>query len=163
MTSDERDELISVALDGECVDLDALQDALSTPDGRASAAAFLLLRAAVAADSIASPRPGFAIVNADRERRRGWLLLSLPRVPAGIAASVAMLAAAGAFWIGSARPIGRYAAPGAPTAAAATAPAPLPVPAQPGAALAKSEDDAVPPTPSRVLRFTPGVDWHEGS
>jgi hypothetical protein len=163
MTPNERDELISAALDGECVDLGALRDALSTPDGRASAAAFLLIRATVAADTIASPRPGFAVVNADPERRRGWFLLSLPRVPAGIAASVAMLAAASAFWIGSARPIGRHAAPGAPATAAATAPAPLSVPAQPGAAPAKSEDDAVPPTPSRVLRFTPGVDWHEGS
>jgi hypothetical protein len=24
-------------------------------------------------------------------------------------------------------------------------------------------DTIAPPTPSRVLQFTPGVDWHEGS
>ena len=52
MIDETRHELISAALDGEHVDVQVLREVLATPDGRAAAAAFLLLRATVAADVI---------------------------------------------------------------------------------------------------------------
>jgi hypothetical protein len=163
MTDNERDELISAALDGERVDVMALQDALTTADGRASAAAFLLLRATVAADTSESPRSALAGVTEGRRRARFWPVLSMPRVPVGLAASIVLLAAAGAFWTGAA-----WREAGADTTAGPEITASRPAPSAPAAAQATpgqsiSDRSDAPPAPSRVLRLTPGVDWHEGS
>jgi len=146
MTDESRDELISAALDAEPVDVLALREALASAGGRDTLVSFVLLRAAVAADTA---MPGAEPVVP------GW------RVPVGIAASIAMLLAAGSFWAGTSWPTR------SPDTAAVQA-GPSSGGAAPSSATASSgalrlKDDDAPPTPTRVLRFTPGVDWHEGS
>jgi hypothetical protein len=105
-----------------------------------------------------------AVVAEDRQHpRHAWRLLSWPRVPAGIAASLLVAAAAASFWAGKSwRDPAVDSAIHGPTVAV-SAPAPQAAPNSELAARPQSGDAAVPPTPARVLRFTPGVDWHEGS
>ena len=164
MTDENRDELISAALDAEPVDVQALREALAAPGGRDALAAFLLVRAAVVADSI-TPRPAAAAaIAAARARRRLWPLGLGWRIPVGAAASIAMLLTVGAFWLGTAWQARDLTAGSGQRASqtSGTAAAP-PIAAQPPASQPQAADDGVPPTPTRVLRFTPGVDWHEGS
>lgn len=164
MTNESHEELISAALDGERVDVQALKEALSTADGRDALASFLLLRAAVAADTT-QPRTRGARALTDRlARGRLWGFGVGPRIPLGIAASIAALFAAGSFWIGTARQAGGIiSGAGQPAAQASSAPAVPPTSIQSPTSHPQEGDAGVPPTPTRVMRFTPGVDWHEGS
>jgi hypothetical protein len=141
MTPASRDELISAALDGEAVDVTALRDALSAAEGREALAAFLLLKATVVADP-AGVRPGLdALAPPARPAPRLWLVAGRRRVPIGVAASIAAALVIGAFWVGTAwRANVSDRIQQAPQATG-----------------------AAHPVPSRVVRFTPGVDWHQGS
>ncbi len=186
MSTNDCDELISAALDGERVDLHELSAVVATAAGRDTLAAFLMLRAAVASEDAEpdeQPRPSAAVVQPPRPRR--WSL-SGARVPLGIAASILVLSVAGSFWLGtlsrrstvmeeSTRPA---AAVQAGTARETTAASPDPRPRgtsdrigpetsvapgkgpQGGARDSRPDE---PPTPTRLLRFEPGVDWHSGS
>lgn len=164
MTNEYREELISAALDGERVDVEALRGALSTSDGRSALASFLLLRAAMAADT-SEPRT-FVAPSAVTENARMayWRSTLAFRLPVGLAASVAALFAAGAFCLG----IGWQAREAGSISHSSTIQTPMNqvVPAT-SPAPPKSHppvpDDGMPPTPKRVLRFTPGVDWHPAS
>jgi hypothetical protein len=158
MTDEERDQLISAALDGERVNLEDLRAALASPAGGATAAEFILLRAAVSIDRDDGSGVTAAVAEDRRHPRHPWRLLSWPRVPAAIAASLLLAAAAAAFWAGTSWP---QAIPG--PAVAVTTPAPQAARLTEPAIRPQAGDAVVPPTPSRVLRFTPGVDWHEGS
>jgi len=161
MTDESRDELISAALDAEPVDVLALREALASAGGRDTLVSFVLLRAAVAADTAMPGAEPAVNMAAARHPARRWPVVPGWRVPVGIAASIAMLLAAGSFWAGTSWP-----ARSPETAAAHAGPpsggaAPSSAPSSPGAP--RPTDDDTPPVPARVLRFTPGVDWHEGS
>jgi hypothetical protein len=163
MTDEERDELISAALDGERVDPQLLGAALASPSGAATTAEFVLLRAAVNADRDVAPRVAGLVVEKRRDLRHGWRLMPALRVPAGIAASLILAAAAVAFWAGTSwrQPVPEQGGIGAEVS---VAPAPVRATQDGGRALPSRAGDATaPPTPARVLRFTPGVDWHEAS
>jgi negative regulator of sigma E activity len=165
-----RDELISAALDGERVDVEALRGALATDEGRKSLAAFVLLRAATAADDIA-PRVRYEDPVTVLKPRRAWLTAGT-RVPAALAASIAIVAVVTSFLLGTTLrapnttlivtvpPIGT--APMAPLTVA------VPVPAgerhveqgfSPATTFRPRLAADQPPKPTRVLRFVPGVDW----
>jgi hypothetical protein len=163
MTDEERDQLISAALDGERVNLEDLRAALASPAGGATAAEFILLRAAVSNDRDGAPGVAPPVAEAHRHPRQTWRLLSWPRIPAGIAASLLLAAAAASFWAGQSwrGPELDSAIPG--PAVAVTTPAPQAAPKTGLATRPQAGDAVVAPTPARVLRFTPGVDWHEGS
>jgi hypothetical protein len=164
MTDDYREELISTAFDGESVDVEALRDALSTTDGRDALASLLLLRAAMAADTTQPPTQMAGAATATRVRERVWSFGVGSRIPLGVAASIAALLVAGSFWLGTswpARGIGSVATqPARQTLGTVAAP---PTSVQPPASHQLVSDDGVPPTPTRVLRYTPGVDWHQTS
>jgi hypothetical protein len=113
MNTESFDDIISAALDGERVDVEALRRALATDEGRETLAAFVLLRAATAADDIRPAHPlavgaELALPCSDdglappvlRTRRRTWLLAG-PRVPASLAASLALIAMTASFWFGT--------------------------------------------------------------
>ena len=173
MDNELRDDVISAAFDGERVDLDALRGALGTEEGRASLAAFVLLRAATAADDIAPRRQAEDLSAFSRRARPAWLFAG-PRVPAAWAASIAILAIAASFWFGTTlrAPITALTLTVPPAALAPTF-APLivaePAGAIPGhrlpggslhaADLSRPTGTPEPPRPTRVLRFVPGVDW----
>jgi hypothetical protein len=107
-----QEEAISAALDGEAVDLQELRSALATDSGREALAAFVLLRAATAADDAEPSRTVSAL--AENAARLGpaekcepgglsawrWLLGG-HRVPATLAATIATLAVALSFWLGT--------------------------------------------------------------
>jgi len=158
------EELISAALDGERVDVHALKGALSTANGRDALASFLLFRAAMAADTT-QPRTHGAPALIDRSARgRLWPFGFGPRIPLGIAVSIAALFAAGSFWLGTARQAGDVRVGGnQPAAQTWGAPAVSPASTQSPASHPQEGDAGVPPIPTRVLRFTPGVDWHPAS
>ena len=164
MRDDDRNELISAALDAESVDVQALREALATPDGRDALASFLVLRASVAADAVEPRRDAAAVMAAARARRLSWPVVLGRRIPVGVAASFAMLLTAGAFWAGTTwnagRPAGRTGQSAPQTAGAREA---SPASVQHSVSREGGLEGDVPPIPSRVLRFTPGVDWHEGS
>lgn len=164
MTDESQEELISAALDGERVDVQALKDALSTADGREALASYLLLRAAMAADLVEPPVLAARPIARQRVRSRRWPFGLGLRVPLGVAASIAVLAAAGSFWVGTVNQT-KNAHFGANQAAVQVpgAPAPPLTSAHTSPRASSEADDGVPPTPSRVLRFTPGVDWQQGS
>lgn len=164
MRDDDRNALISAALDAESVDVQALREALATPDGRDALASFLVLRASVAADAVEPYRDAAAVMAAARARRRSWPVVLGWRIPAGVAASLAMLLTAGAFWAGTAWRAGNPAGWLGQSARQATGtPATSPESVQHSVTREGRQEEAVPPVPSRVLRFTPGLDWHEGS
>ncbi|MDO8836383.1 MAG: hypothetical protein Q7V01_12355 [Vicinamibacterales bacterium] len=128
---------------------------------RDTLASFVLLRAAVAADQVMPGADLAANVAAARHPLRRWRVALDWRVPIAGAAMVAVLLAAGSFWAGASWPARVPGTPAAQTAALPGGAAPSSAPAVPGAP--RPTDDDVPPTPTRVLRFAPGVDWHEGS
>ena len=164
MKDDDRSELISAALDAEPVDVRALREALATPDGRDALASFVELRASVAADAVEPRRGAAAVMAAARARRRSWPMVLGWRMPVGVAASLAMLLMAGAFWAGTAWRTGSPAGwPGQPAPLTAGAREASPASVQQSVTREGRQEEDVPPIPSRVLRFTPGVDWHEGS
>lgn len=163
MTDEERDQLISAALDGERVNLEDLRAALASPAGGATAADFILLRAAVSNDRDGAPGVAVAVAEERQHPRHPWRLLSWPRVPAGLAASLLLAAAAASFWAGKSWRGPAFDSPIPGPAVAVTTPAPKAAPDIGPAARPQAGDAVVPPTPARVLRFTPGVDWHEGS
>lgn len=202
----QREEIISAALDGEAVELGDLRHALSLEEGRELLASFVLLRAELAADNILPTRlPQAADLNGARcqpvevdlhppgikakpgPRVLHWLRTG-PRVSLGLAASIAMLAMAGAFWggivwranVGSQSAV--QTAQSSPKVPVATPGAPsnisIPVPqeqktSEPKASSAGQHEDIKssgqktiqmePPKPTQVLRFIPGTDWNIGS
>ena len=172
MDTDLRDELISTALDGERVDVEALRRELATDEARRSLAAFVLLRAATAADDIA-PSNGETDRVMVQAPRRNWLLAGT-RVPAALAASIAVVAVAASFLLGTGfRGPSVALTVAAPPTALATAPTPVivptPTPATSGDRPSEGFREAgsprlhrvaeEPPKPTRVLRFVAGVDW----
>jgi len=169
----EYDDVISAALDGEPVDVGALRRALATPEGRDTLAAFLLLRAAAASDDVEpSEQVCQAVEQSVRSGRRTWFLAG-PRVPATLAASLAVAAIAASFWLGTtvrapnttlvmaAPPAAAHEAPPAP-AAAIVGPN-LQVGAGPATGAHVRQIAEEPPKPMRILRFEWGVDWRAGS
>jgi hypothetical protein len=161
MTDESRDELISAALDAEPVDVIGLREALASAGGRDTLVSFLLLRAAVAADTAMPGADSAVSIAAVRHPQRRWPVVPGWRVPVGVAASIAVLLAAGSFWAGTSWPARPPDTPAAQTGPSSGGAAPSSAPASPGAR--RPPDDDTPPVPARVLRFTPGVDWHEGS
>jgi hypothetical protein len=163
MHNDTRDELISAALDAEPVDVHALRAALATPEGREVLASFLLLRAVVVGDAIAPQADPTAVAAAAGVRPPRWARPFAWQVQAGVAASLTIVLTLGAFWLGTAWQQRSMLLPSSQPPARASAPASA---LSEGARLTGSRSQAaengVPPAPSRVLRFTPGVDWHEG-
>jgi hypothetical protein len=178
-------ELISAALDGEPASVDDLRRALQAPEGRDALASFLLLRVMAAADDAgldgdsADVRVTSAGEGASRQRPRpvSWRARG-PRVPASIAASLAVLAMAASFWAGTAlRPQPATGTPRAGVAAdvgrppavvddrsrASGAPKVGQARPEPVAAQTSSPTPAKPPRPTRVLKFEVGVDWRSGS
>jgi hypothetical protein len=172
MTDEYPDDIISAALDGERVDVAALRRALAAPEGRDTLAAFVLLRAVTAADDVRPAHPEFVgaelappfsddgvVPRVLQTRRRTWLLAG-PRVPASLAASLALIAMTASFWFGTATGFpgrGRSTSPSlagpelqlgaqpAPAPAMGTAPAPAqqPVPVS-----------TVPPSPGHAEQNT---------
>ncbi len=95
------DEIISAALDGERVDVASLRAALATAEGRETLAAFVLLRAAAADDDLLPvPLPVQSVARARAATARTWSLAGY-RVPATVAASIAVVAVALSFWMGA--------------------------------------------------------------
>ena len=137
-----RDELMSTALDGEPVDVEALRTALETPDGQRTLAAFVLLRAATADDGVAGTgRPEVPIL----AEQTPFALRRWRRFPVAAAASLGAVALAGSFWLGTTW---------VPDERAST-------PVVVGVAPPSAEEP--PPTPTRRLEYIPGVDWQAGS
>lgn len=162
------EELISAAMDGEPVDLDALQAALAGDEGRAALASFVLLRAA----SASGDEPAGMAVPQPHARRQPWLLRG-PRVPAALAASLALVAAAAALWVGSrvvTVPVTTQVLQLAPPRDQAD-PAPqvvspaIVVPAATPIAAPRAAEPCAPELPkiAKVVKFVPGVDWKSGS
>ncbi len=183
MTTQSHTEIISAALDGERVDLAALRGALAAPEGRDALAAFLLLRAAAAGDDLEpSEQSRRAVEHVMRPGPARWFQFG-PRVPASLAASLAIIAIVGAFWFGTAlrAPNTTLVVAGPQTGASQRVPeVPRTVERASGTPVAPGSESAVPPQqgraalrvtptalepprPSRVLRFVPGVDWLSGS
>ncbi len=167
MNNASRDEVISAALDGERVDLETLGAALGTDEGRRSLAAFVLLRAATVADDIV-PREHDGAATAIAIRRFGPPSAGTA-VRAALAASIVVAAVVASFLLGTGFRAANVAltltAP--PATVMVTSPGPVILTAPPletrdarGASVrAIGRIAAHPPTPTRVLRFVPGVDW----
>ena len=186
MNTESFDDIISAALDGERVDVEALRRALATDEGRQSLAAFVLLRAATAADDIRPAHPEFVgaelapplsddgVAPPVPRTRRNWLLAGA-RVPAALAASIAIVAVAASFLLGTTlrAPLTLVAPPIAPATTPAQVIVPAPTPAISGDRPSEGFREAggprlgrvaeEPPKPTRVLRFEWGVDWRAGS
>ena len=181
MDTDLRDDLISTALDGERVDVDALRAALASAEGRDGLAAFVLLRAAMAADDV---RPEKQLApTADAVTRQAGGTNVGRRARLALAASIAACAVAGSFYAGVTfrAPLTTLTLVAPPAATAPQSPISTPtarpemdaasriapgIPARSTFAntrasgtrrSARPTDD--PPKPTRVLRFVPGVDW----
>ena len=161
----ERDEIISAALDGERVNLEILRAALASAAGKETAAEFILLRAAVSADRDEEPSHAETRLTRHEPSASGWRRIVSLRLPAAAAASLILVAAA-AFWAGQA-----WRQPALDAARSGrAAPATLQQPDVASSTRPPGDPQALdtapppgPPEPVRVLRFTPGVDWHEGS
>lgn len=172
MNNELRDDLISAALDGERVDVNALRRALQTADACQTLAAFVILRAATAADPILPTRRVAEVVSVAGHARPWWSAPS--RLRPAWAASTALLALVAAFWFGTTLrgPVITLRL-AAPPAAPATVSAPPTIEATastvPGNHRAPTSGPAAgpspvrallqPPTPTRALSFVPGVDW----
>lgn len=132
MTNPEPMELLSAFLDGEEVEPTALAEALTTPGARETLRDFALLRAGIQDDDEA---PGAEAYRSIRGQLAAAERVSWWRraipVPVPAVAASVVLALALAFWAGASF---------------------RPV------ATAEVEE---PPTPDRVVRYQPGVDWHE--
>ena len=167
-----RDDVISAAIDGERVDVDVLRRALGTEDGHETLAAFVLLRAATAADEILPAGRGDQFARMAAQSRPLWFLPS--RLRLACAASFGLLALVASFWFGTTLrgPVLTVRLDTPPTAQATfTAPPtmveptggllgdhPMP-PAERSAGLAPVRTLREPPKPTRLLSFVPGVDW----
>jgi hypothetical protein len=144
------DELVSAALDGELVDVEALREVLERADARETLAAFVLLRAAAAADRDVLPAGERGVRAPSGSQRR-------PRIPIGIAASLAAMAVAGSFWLGTMwRPNGSDVA-GPPAQQGGVAQS------RPAGAAEEKDGPGQPPTPSRRVQFELGTEWQPGS
>lgn len=154
MDTDMNEELLSAALDGEAVDVAALQEMLRRPEARETLAAFVLLRAAACADGFSesasslTPSAGRSATPSQRGRRR---------VPLTLAASIAALAVAGSFWLGASW---RHAPPAVVRPALTQGTGSSEAGGSAGRERAGLEE---PPVPTRRDKFVPGVDWHAGS
>jgi len=172
MDNELRDDVISAALDGERVDVEALRRALATAEGRESLAAFVLLRAAAADDDVVPSKRWEDLAVVAKPRPRPWLLVG-PRVSAAWAASIAILAIAASFWFGTtlraptstltliappAAPMTTLAPPIIAVPTNAVSEDRLPGPRSHAADISRLRH-AEPPRPTRVLQFVPGVDW----
>jgi|WetSurMetagenome_2_1015567.scaffolds.fasta_scaffold86442_3 hypothetical protein len=174
MDNELRDDLISAALDGEQVDVEVLRELLRNDDGRETLAAFVLLRAATAADQVLPTRRFAEFDERAPGPRRVWSFAP-SRLRLACAASIALLALVGAFWFGTtlrgpAITLRVVAAPTAPGVMVATPPtADVRASAAPGdhsapvnvraPDLSPVWEVAEPPKPTRRLSFVPGVDW----
>lgn len=141
MTSDPH-ELISAFVDGEAVEAEALSEALSAPGGREALIDYVRLRALLDAEDLRPSAEFYASmerVTAPRRRR--------PLAAAALLAAALILAVAGVWRFGPGPRSLQASAPGSPSAAVAAA----------------GETRATPPEVKRVIRFTPGVDWHSES
>lgn len=171
MDNELRDDLISAALDGERVDVGALRGVLQTEDGRESLAAFVLLRAATAADQIPPTKRVDEFAEGVAGPRRRW---SSSRLRLACTASIALLALVGAFWFGTTlrgpEITLRVVAPRTAPAVVSTPPivdvrASTDAGGQPGPMAARAPNRprvwTLPqlPKPTRRLSFVPGVDW----
>jgi hypothetical protein len=135
---DARFEVIDALVDGERVEPQELERALSQREGRDYMIATWLLRESVQ-DEIALEPPA-----------------AMPMAPARRWAGRLMVAAVAAFCLASGYLVGhRMAGPSAPEAA--TSPS-----ATNAIAPASSSAPAVP-APTRVIHLQPGVDWKEGT
>jgi hypothetical protein len=160
MTTDRTDELISAALDGEPVDVAALQRALQQPEARDTLAAFVLLRAATADDAHrAADAPPGSGTRAGASQPSFAPRTRWSRLPLAVAASLAALAMAGSFWLGASW---RLETAGGRQSSRGKAPA-LAVPADDPAARPGKTAPEEPPAPTRHEKFVRGVDWHSGS
>ncbi len=157
------EQTISAAMDGEAVDLELLRQALRTPPGRDALAAFVLLRAACASDAASLETRAVPPTVAAASRQKFTLrTVSRYRVPAALAASLAALAVAGAFWLGSAWQAPQVTVQLTPPAAArpAVGAAHAPVVVLPAVVRPCAPPPAPqPPQPTRVVRYVRGVDW----
>ena len=156
MLDETSQELISAALDGERVDVQALREILDTAEGCQTLASFFLIRAAVSADEVEPTADACAA-----DRASGWRtwVLAGPRLPAGLAASIAALTVAGSFFLGFAwrgQPPPRQAEP-VPVISVPV------VPPASGTATVTGAERAEPPTPTRRLEYVRGMDWRPGS
>jgi hypothetical protein len=204
--NEKHEELISAALDGEAVDLVELKRALAVEEGRELLASFVLLRAELAADGIVPgrlpqsadpdsvPCPAVEVdfhppaMVASRGPRVFYWMRNGPRVSLGLAASIAILAVAGAFWAGLAlranvvlqpaaqeaqsHPKVHVAAPAVSSETSAPAPVEQKISAPKTSSAGPQKDVKTPswktiltepPKPARVLRFIPGTDWSVSS
>lgn len=102
--NDNLDDIISAALDGEYVDVQALQQVLATDDGRKTLASFVLIRAATAADSLEPAGMPLAVTASVPAARRALPTVRMwrkPRVFGSLAAALVILAVAASFWMGT--------------------------------------------------------------
>jgi negative regulator of sigma E activity len=159
MNIESTDELISAALDGEDVDLPALEVALARPEGREALAAFVLLRAATAADcaAIDRMRPALRVERHPFLERRAWHVL-YGRIPIGIAASLGAIAVAASFWLGTTWRANAT----SPSSTVSYQTAKTEPPPKPPETTERQVREEQPPTPSRRVHFGPG-EWQRGS
>lgn len=192
-----QEEIISAALDGEQVNVQELARALQTAEGRETLAAFTMLRAMTAADNdtpaVATWSPVTMAVRLQKQSQAGWLRSArwLPlagyRVPAALAATIAVAAVALSFWLGTEWPGGRQSTGTATARSGSVRPAPGSTDSQRKVSAAAPEQGstagtprpctpspdaltvtqprlaptaaAVIPKPTRFLKFVTGVDW----
>jgi hypothetical protein len=163
------EETLSAALDGEPVDLAELRAALGTATGRDALAAFVLLRSAAVADGAwPCAKTASQVIDrfqADRERRAHPV--ANHRLPAVLAASLAAIAVAGSFWLGTTVAPGRVTvrltAPPPPAVHTNTMPVVESVPAAFSGIAPCRASEPQPPKLTRVLRYVRGVDWSDGT
>jgi hypothetical protein len=163
--NEQTEELISAAIDGERVDVAALRQALATSGGRDALASFVLLRAAAAADHDDTDERLHEAMAKPLHPRRRMAFRGGPQVPAGLAASIAVLAVAASFWLGVSWRAPALPPPAAPAVREAAAPAPLPPPTMTPAVAQNPVPPCAPqpPTPTLTVKYVRGVDWRSGS
>jgi len=130
----ETHEVVAAFADGERVNVDELERALATPEGRDYLIELLALREVTVGPAAAGSNPG-----ASKRQPRN------PRFVAAAAAAACLSAVAG------------YAA-GSLTARQPPNVAPAALSPQYADSL---PGKVAPPAPTRVIRLQPGVDWHE--
>jgi hypothetical protein len=128
-------EVVAAFADGERVNVDGLERALATPEGRDYLIELLALREV----TVGQAAVGSNLAATTRGRPGNHRLLAA-------AAAIVCLSAIAGYAVGS------HTARQAPGA----------VPAAPSSQFADSAPAKVaPPEPTRVIRLEPGVDWHE--
>lgn len=125
-------DVVAAFADGERVNVDGLERALATPEGRDYLIELLALREV----TVGQAAVGSNLAAPTRRQPRNHRLLAA-------AAAVICLSAIAGYAVGS--HTARSAVPAAPSSQFAdSAPA-----------------NVAPPEPTRVIRLEPGVDWHE--